>query len=302
MACRFEITLASGDAWSLPVARAALDTIDRLEDQLSVFRENSVISEVNRRAADDAVDVDEGLYRLLTLCGSLHRETGGAFDITSTALSKCWGFLAREGRLPSAEAIAAARTRVGFDAVDLDAGRRTVRFTRHDVQLNLGAVGKGYALDQVAQQMRAGGVTNALFSAGRSSLLALGGGREGWQVEIVSPRASRPLATVWLRDAAIGTSGAGEQFVDVDGVRYGHVIDPRTGWPASGVLSASAIAPSAAIADALSTAFFVGGRELAERYCAEHPDVVAVITPDDGSEMPTLIGEHSGTRVAVLGN
>jgi thiamine biosynthesis lipoprotein len=106
---------------------------------------------------------------------------------------------------------------------------------------------------------------------------------------------------VSLRDAAIGTSGAGEQFVEVDGVRYGHVIDPRTGWPGSGVLSASVIAASAAVADALSTAFFVGGCELAERYCAEHPGVVAMITPDDGSETPTLIGEHAAT-VAVLGN
>ena len=113
-------------------------------------------------------------------------------------------------------------------------------------------------------------------------------------------RAGRRLArspSVWLRDAALGTSGAGEQFVVADGTRYGHVIDPRTGWPAAGVLSASVIASSAAVADALSTAFLVGGVELAERYCAEHPGVMALVTPDDGSYTPRVFGNVAGAIV-----
>ena len=109
--------------------------------------------------------------------------------------------------------------------------------------------------------------------------------------------AESPLARVWLRDAALGTSGAGEQFVVADGTRYGHVIDPRTGWPAAGVLSATVIASSAAVADALSTAFFVGGVELAERYCATHPGVMALVTPDDGSETPRVFGKVAGAIV-----
>ena len=292
MACRFEITLASGDAASVPAARAALNEIDRIEDQLSVFREASALSHLNRCAAHEAVEVDGDLLDLLVECRELARATGGAFDVTSTPLSRCWGFLARDGRVPSREAIEKARALVGFDAVNLaalDGARPTVRFERPGIELNLGAIGKGYALDRVARDMRRSGVAHALLSAGCSSLLAIGGRDAGWHVTVVSPGqtaggADRLLANVWLRDAALGTSGAGEQFVIADGTRYGHVIDPRTGWPASGVLSASVIAASAAVADALSTAFLVGGPELAERYCATHPGVMALVTPDDGSE------------------
>ncbi len=288
MACRFEITFASQDAAFVPAARAALNEIDRLEDQLSVFREESATSVVNRRAAAEPVAIDETMFELLVQCGEVHRDTGGAFDITSTPLSRCWGFLQREGRLPSPEAIEVARALVGFDAVDLDHERRTVRFRRPGMELNFGAIGKGYALDQVAVNLRGSGTGHALLSAGRSSLLAIGGRDAGWHVDVVVPRrdgedVDRPLAHVWLRDAAIGTSGAGEQFVIADGTRYGHVIDPRTGWPPAGVLSASVIAPGAALADALSTAFLIGGAKLAERYCAEHANVMAIVTPDDGS-------------------
>jgi thiamine biosynthesis lipoprotein len=306
MACRFEITLASQDARQVPAAREALNEIDRIEDQLSVFRESSVISHVNRSAGAGAVEIDDTLLALLGRCGDLHRATGGAFDVTSTPLSRCWGFLAREGRVPPREAIEVARERVGFDAVDLDRANHTVRFIRPGLELNLGAIGKGYALDRVAVGMRAGGVTDALLSAGCSSLLAVGGRDAGWYIEVVSPPrrdrdagadVERTLAQVWLRDAAIGTSGAGEQFVITDGTRYGHVIDPRTGWPATGVLSASVIASNAADADALSTAFLVGGAELAERYCAEHPGVMALVTPDDGTNVPLVFGEVPGVII-----
>jgi thiamine biosynthesis lipoprotein len=304
MACRFEVALASGDAAAVPAARAALNEIDRIEDQLSVFRESSAVSHLNRSAAQEAVEVEGDLLALLVECGELARATGGAFDVTSTPLSRCWGFLARDGRVPSREAIERARALVGFDAVRLaalDGARPTVRFARPGIELNLGAIGKGYALDRVARDMRRSGVVQALLSAGCSSLLAIGGRDAGWHVTVVSPAqtaggADRLLANVWLRDAAVGTSGAGEQFVIADGTRYGHVIDPRTGWPASGVLSASVIATSAAAADALSTAFLVGGPELAERYCAAHPGVMALVTPDDGSE--TLVfGRVAGAFV-----
>jgi thiamine biosynthesis lipoprotein len=295
MACRFEITLGAEHASWVPAARAALDGVDRLEDLLTVFRATSAICDVNRRAASEPVQVDDDLFDLLERCAVLHRDTSGTFDITSTPLSRCWGFLQREGRLPPRDSIDAARASVGYDAVSLEAATRSVRFMRTGVELNLGAIGKGYALDRVAAGMRGAGVPSALLSAGRSSLLALGG---RWQVEVVSPQVSDgPLATVWLRDAALGTSGAGEQFVIVDGRRYGHVIDPRTGWPAAGVISASVIASSAAAADALSTAFLIGGVELARRYCADHPGVLAIVTPEGHRNTPLMFGACAGADV-----
>jgi FAD:protein FMN transferase len=217
MACRFEIMLASEDAAGVVAARAALNEIDRLEDVLTVFRESSTVSRVNRDAHAEAVAVDDLVFSLLRACATLYRDTDGAFDITSTPLSRCWGFLQREGRLPERDAIDAARACVGGDAVLLDEATRTVRFARPGVELNLGAIGKGYALDRVRGSLGSAGLTDALLSAGRSSLLAIGG--RGWQVDIVSPRVDQPLAHAWLRNAALGTSGAGEQFVLVDGTR-----------------------------------------------------------------------------------
>jgi FAD:protein FMN transferase len=297
MACRFEITIASEDAAWLPAVRDALDGIDRFEDELSVFRETSTISRINRGASTAPVAIHDDLMALLQHCDELRRQTGGAFDITSTPLSRCWGFLLRQGRLPSPAEIDDARRTVGGDAVVLDAPEGSVRFARPGIELNLGAIGKGYALDRVASDMWRAGVRRALLSAGRSSLLAigpspaLGAGGEGWEIEVVSPRRDTPLAQVRLRDAALGTSGAGEQFIIVDDVRYGHVIDPRTGWPASGIESVSVIASSAAVADALSTAFLIGGIELAERYCAAHPDVMALIT-EEGAAAPRVFGQR----------
>jgi thiamine biosynthesis lipoprotein len=296
MACQFEVTLASEDARWVSAARTALDEVDRIEALLTVFRDTSAVADLNRRASTRPVEVDDSLFELLAHCARLHHETDGAFDITSTPLSRCWGFLHREGRVPLHADIEAARAKVGLEHVVLEPATQHVAYRRDGVELNFGAIGKGYALDRVAAGMRTRGVRHALVSGGRSSLLAIGGRSGGWHVDLVSPRAESPFARVWLRDAALGTSGAGEQFIIADGVRYGHVIDPRTGWPASGVLSASVIASSAATADALSTAFLVGGPELAARYCTTHPGIVALITPE-GHDRPLRFGRHPGALV-----
>jgi FAD:protein FMN transferase len=298
MACRFEVLLDGADEAHVPSAREALDEADRLEAALSVFRETSELSRVNRTAAEMPAPVDADLYALLALCRDLHVRTAGAFDITSTPLSRCWGFLRREGRLPTSEAIEAARARVGMTAVLFDDGSRTVRFQRSGMELNLGSIGKGYALDRMAKLMRARGAGNALISAGGSSAVALGGRGEGWTVDIRSRQVARGrLARLRLRDGALATSGAGEQFFEVDGRRYGHVIDPRTGWPASGVLSVSVVTAEGAVSDALSTAFLVGGLELARRYCASHPQTLALLTADDGRPRPVVLGAFAGARV-----
>jgi len=291
MACSFEMTLDQADAAFIPAAQAALNQIEAIEAQLTVFRETSAIVELNTHAAAAAMPCDAELFALLSHCAALSRDTDGAFDITSTPLSRCWGFLRREGRVPAEHEIAAARALVGMHHVQLNAAQSSVRFSRQGIELNLGAVGKGYALERVADTLRSSGVGRALLSAGRSSLLAIGHHGRGWSIDLVSPRRPAPLARVWLRDAALGTSGAGAQFATIDGKRYGHVIDPRSGEPSEGMLSASVICPSATDADALSTAFLVGGPSLAQRYCEQHPGVLALLTPDDDSDTTLVIGE-----------
>jgi FAD:protein FMN transferase len=302
MACRFEITVPAELSHRLDTAKAALDTIDALEEQLTIFRDSSELSAINRLAAETSVTVEPKLHDLLVLCQHLSAQTEGAFDITSTPLSRIWGFLRREGRLPEPEELAAARANVGMDKVILetadDAGGapvKTVRFTQPGVSLNLGGVGKGFALDRIAADMDDAGTETALLSAGSSSFRAIGDGPggDGYRVGLRDPfDHTRRYGSVTLRNNALGVSGAGEQFFEVEGPtgprRLGHIIDPRAGWPVEGRALVAVTAPSATLADALATAFFVGGPTVAARYTAEHPDVSVVILdmPISGQRPP----------------
>ena len=296
MACRFEVVIPGEDRRHIEAARAALDEIDRLEAALTVFRDTSEVAQVNREAGERPVAVGRHVRALLERSFALHGATEGAFDVTSTPLSRCWGFLRREGRLPEAREIEAAREAVGMAQVSLADG--AVRFARKGMEVNFNAIGKGYALDRIAELLRRRGVRRALLSAGGSSLRAMGGGREDFLVDVRSPRVmDRPLTRLRLREAALGTSGAGEQFFEADGRRYGHVLDPRTGWPAEGVLSVSVAADDAATADALATAFFVGGAALAERYCAVHPRTLVLLTEESAPEELRIIGGHEGAEL-----
>jgi len=297
MASRFEITLPDGAAGDIPAAREALDEVDAIEEALSVYREGSEVSALNRSAATRAVTLSPNLRSLLARSGALNVATGGAFDITSTPLSRAWGFFRREGRLPAPTEVDAALRLVGFDKLALDEQAGTVRFRAPGVELNFNAIGKGYALDRIAFGLRGRGVKHALLSAGGSSVLAIGGGRRGFAVDVRSRHSASPLAHLRLRDAALGTSGASEQFFEAEGRRFGHVLDPRTGWPARGALSVSVVADDAATADALATAFFVGGMSLARSYCAAHPGTLVLFTPDEAPHRLETVGEHDGALV-----
>jgi FAD:protein FMN transferase len=299
MACRFEVTLPLEDQAGLSEARQALDEVDRLEEQLTIFREGSEVSFINRKAAASPVCVEQSLFSLLLVCRDLCRETGGAFDITSGRLSRCWGFLRRQGRIPEPAEIEEARALVGGDKLLFDCESRAIRFARPGVEINLGSVGKGYALDRIAAMMR-GRVRSALLSAGSSSIRAIGGGDNGWTVGVRHPAdKERRLAVVRLRDAALSTSGAEEQFFEYGGKRYGHIIDPRTGWPADATASVTVIAASAAVTDALATAFYAGGPELAAGYCAAHPGVL-VLMLESGAERPILFGSNDKCEVEII--
>jgi thiamine biosynthesis lipoprotein len=283
MACEFAVHYHAADGpAATDAALAALDLVDALEAQLTIYRATSEILEVNRTAYTRAVAVEPQLFTLLEFCAWLHGETQGAFDITSGPASKAWGFLERQGRVPGDEEIAAAMANVGFDKVQLDRAQLTIQFRQPGVEINLNAVGKGYALDRVAQLMAERSVGDFLCHGGRSSVLARGRDRGdaagGWRVAVPHPHdPQKSVGEVVLRDEALGTSGAGTQFFETGGRRFGHLIDPRSGHPAEGVITATAVAASAAEADALSTAFYILGPGGAAEYCAAHPDVGAVI-------------------------
>jgi thiamine biosynthesis lipoprotein len=297
MACRFEVTLPGEHTGEIAAARAALSEADRLEDALSIFRATSEVSQLNQQAASRPVRLSDELFELLALCAELSGASEGAFDVTTTPLSACWGFLRRQPAVPDDDALKRARALVGRARIVLDATERTAAFDRAGVSVNLGAIGKGYAVQAVASRLWAHGVRDALVSAGGSSVVALTERSDAWPVDVTTTRATQQLASLRLRNVALGTSGAGEQYFELDGTRYAHVIDPRTGWPCSGIVSASVVTSDAARADALATAFFVGGLELAERYCATHPETLAILTPDDRKRRTVVVGSCRGAIV-----
>jgi len=295
MATTFEVLVPFGMPQAYEAADDALDEIDRLEAQLTVYREESEVSLLNRRAALEAVPVEDGLFDLLALAARLTRDTENAFDVSVGALIKAWGFYRRAGRVPSEEERAKVQDRVGMRHVLLEPEQKTVRFARPGLEINLGSIGKGYALDRAAERLRGEwGLGHALLHGGHSSILALGsapGTTRGWPVALRHPwNEERQLGVVRLRDRALGTSAATFQHLDYNGRKLGHILDPRTGWPAETLALAAVAAPTAAEADALATAFFILGIEKAQAYCEAHPAVAAVLLPQGENAVPVTMG------------
>ncbi len=294
MATTFEVILPYGTPGAVEAAGAALDEIDRLEAQLTVYRDTSEVSALNREAASRWVPVEARLFDLLALCQRLSEESDGAFDVSVGALIKAWGFYRRRGRVPSDEERTTVLPRLGMSHVQLDRERRTVRYDVAGLEINLGSIGKGYALDRAAECLRREwDVRSSLMHGGHSSVLAMGsepGGRRGWSIGVKHPwERARRLAVVWLRDRALATSAATFQHLEYNGRKLGHILDPRTGWPAEGLASATVLAPTAAEADALATAFYILGVEEARAYCTRRPEVAAVLLPT-GAAQPIVLG------------
>jgi thiamine biosynthesis lipoprotein len=263
MATRFELVLPGEDHVRLRAAgEEALDEVERLEAQLSLYRSSSEISDLNARAASGPVAVDPRLFRLLQRAKWLSEQTDGAFDITVGPLVRCWGFAGGTGKMCDPEELARAQEAVGMHRVELDEEAFTVHFTSPGVTLDLGAIGKGYALDRAADLLREAGVTSALLHGGTSTVVGLGAppDMDYWSVAIQHPiRPSEPVATVRLRDRALSVSAVHGKAFEAEGRLLGHVIDPRSGHPVAGAQLAAVSTPSATDSDALSTALLVLG-------------------------------------------
>ena len=267
MATRFEIVLPGDDASRLrAAAEEAFDEIDRLEAQLSLFRPTSEVANLNARAAAEPVRVSPETFRLLEHAARLSADTGGAFDLTIAPLMRAWGFVNGSGHLPEPAQLDAARACVGMNLVQLDTAACTVRFTRPGVMLDLGAIGKGYAVGRATELLREAGITSALIHGGTSTACAIGHPpvAAAWKIAVEYPRTSpdQPaplLANFELRDEALSMSAGWGKSFQANGRDYGHVLDPRTGEPSSNALLAVVVTKSATETDALSTALLTLG-------------------------------------------
>ncbi len=285
MGATFSIVLYGQDGACMEAAvRSAFEEVGRIERLLSVYRPDSELSDVNRIAGQKAVRVSPELYRLLTDCLECSRQSEGAFDITVGPLLKAWGFFQDKGRMPEEAELAEAFSRVGYRHLHLDPEAQTVRFGKPGMQINAGGFGKGYAVDRAVDTLRAHGFDTGLVAGAGSSIYGLGAPPSeprGWRVDIPDPKEpGQPVETVFLRDMSISTSGSREKSFWSGGRIYSHIMDPRNGFPASGISLVSVVAPRTLDSEAWTKPCFILGREWAAKnkppglsvfLCEDHP-------------------------------
>ena len=272
MATIFEIFVIHTDAkYASQAAWATFDELDRLEAELSRFIENSDISRINNLTTNQPLQIGPSAFECLQLSSLIYNETNGAFDVTIGALLDCWLNKDKTIRCPSEEVLNLARKQTGTDLLKLDEASHTVQLQASPLQINLGGIGKGYAVDQMAFSLDDWDIDTALIHSGFSSVLAIGAppDTKGWPLTLSNPpNRKQTLAYLYLQHEAV--SGSGLQ-------KGPSIIDPRTARPVEGKIAAWACAPDAATADALSTAFMVMSPDEVRQYCTSHPNVSAMV-------------------------
>mgnify|MGYP005838508769 CR=1 FL=1 len=247
---------------------AAFRELFRVQEVADRYRPESELARVNREAASGPVRVSDDLWEMLEAGMELYRASGGAFDITVGPLVDLWDVVGRGERgepPPSGEEIARAREAVGADKLEFDAAAQTVRFTRPGMVIDLGGLAKGHALDRAAEALRSRGIASGYISM-ISTDLTLGekpdaAGGPPWRIAVLDPRGEGYLATLLLPgESYVSTSGDYQRYFEYQGVRYHHILDPRTGHPARGAVSVTVVGGrDGAWSDGLSTAAFVKG-------------------------------------------
>jgi FAD:protein FMN transferase len=297
MACEYAIEAYGRDEDGLPrIVDEAFDEVDRIDRLMSHYKADSPLSRINREAAHHPVAVEPELFDFIVDAMRYHHDSDGAFDITVGPLMKAWGFFRGEGHLPSDDELAAARRHVGGAHVTLNPQSKTIAFDASGVELDLGGIAKGYAVDRVVELLRRRHVAAALISAGGSTIYGLGAppGADGWEVKLQDPIDSRKTAfAIRLKDRALSVAGSSEKAFEAGGIKYSHIMDPRTGRPAQGVLSVVVLASNGTAGDALDNAFFVLGPERSRSYLSRLRGTEAMFFLPDSSRGWTVVRERS---------
>lgn len=286
MGSRFDITVVDTDSTSaFKNIDIAVTEIQRIEKLISSWDKNSQTSRINMNAGVAPVEVSTELFELIQRSIAISNITDGAFDITYASMDKVWHFDGSMKQMPNEVDIENSVARVGFGNIILDKGKSTVFLKKKKMRIGFGAIGKGYAADRAKELLISEGVVAGIINAsGDMNTWGKNANGEDWTIAITNPmNKNRAFAIVPISNRAVVTSGDYEKFVSFNGKRYSHIINPKTGYPASGIISVSVFASSAELADALATSIFVMGVEIGIDRVNQLPNIDCIIIDEKGS-------------------
>lgn len=285
MGSKFDITVvAENEAEGTRYIDLAVNEIQRIEKRISSWDPNSETSAINENAGIQPVKVSKELFDLINRALEISKITDGAFDISYASMDNIWTFDGSMTQMPSAELIKSSVANVGYQHIVMDNDHKTVFLEKKGMKIGFGGIGKGYAADKAKALLMAEGVAAGIINAsGDMNTWGQQPSGEEWRVAITNPlNKNKVFAILPIKVGAVVTSGNYEKYVSFNGIRYSHIIDPRSGYPSSGIISATVFAPSAELADALATAIFVMGVEVGIDRINQLPQIECVIINDKG--------------------
>ncbi len=286
MGSRFDITVVANDSIkSNKYIDTAVAEITRIEKLISSWDVNSQTSAINKNAGIKPVNVAVELFNLIERAIGISKLTDGAFDISYASMDRIWQFDGSMTEMPSEEKIKASVAKVGFQNIILDSENSTVFLKLKGMKIGFGAIGKGYAADKAKSLLIKKGVASGIINAS-GDMNTWGKQPDGsqWKVAITNPlNKNKVFALLPITNGAVVTSGNYEKYVNFNGKRYTHIIDPRTGYPSTGIISVTVFAPKAELADALATSVFVMGKEAGLDRINQLPKVECIIIDDKGN-------------------
>ena len=285
MGSRFDITVvAANESEGNRYIDVAVREILRIENLISEWDTTTEVSEIIRNAGLKPVKVDKEVFDLIGRSIKISQLTDGAFDITWASMDRIWKFDGSMKRLPTQDEVANSVSKVGYKNIILDTKEQTVFLKLKGMRIGFGAIGKGYSADKAEQLLKSMGVTSGIINAS-GDLTTWGKQPDGspWMIGITNPL-NKDKVFSWfpLADNAVVTSGNYEKFVVFNGIKYTHIIDPRTGWPAYGLTSVTVFGPYGELTDALATAIFVMGKEVGLNFVNQIKSIKCVIVDDRG--------------------
>ena len=285
MGSSFEITVVAEDEdfakESLAIAKKE---IIRIENLISSWDQKSETSRINRNAGIAAVEVSKELFDLIFRAQQISKLSSGAFDLTFAAIDKLWNFDGKESEMPNPDTLKASVFNIGYQLIELDEESLTVFLPKKGMKIGFGAIGKGYAADRAKQLLVERGVLGGIINAsGDMNTWGTKPDGSSWTIGIVNPMNNKKVFSWFsLEHNAVVTSGDYEKFTQINGRRYSHIIDPRTGIPSQGIVSCTVFAGKAELADAIATAIFVMGVESGLFLIDQLPNIEAILIDDSG--------------------